>query len=65
MTKKKKRNIFEMIDGYKTFIAGWAGVVVVALALFGFIDGNTANTLLVLLGFGGMIALRHGVKKLE
>jgi len=51
------------LDGKKTYLIGLVGLCVVGANLVGFLDAETANTLLGLLGFGGLISLRAGVSK--
>lgn len=50
-----------MLSGYKTYICALLGGLVVAAHLLGYIDATTANTLIALLGFGGLAALRAAV----
>lgn len=50
------------LSGYKTYILGVAALITIALSLFGVIDTNTANILLSVFGFGGLISLRAAVK---
>lgn len=58
---KSFQNFF---DGKKTYTIGLAGVVVVAGVIFGYVDVETANILMGLLGFSGLITLRKGVSKI-
>jgi len=61
---KKKVNP-EWMSGYKTYIvAGLVGAVVLAHQL-GWLSPELANTILGILGAGGLITLRMGVKKAE
>lgn len=46
-----------LLKGRKTYICATLGAVVVFLQLLEIIDAQTANTLLTLLGFGGLAAL--------
>lgn len=47
-----------MLTGYKTYIFAALGGITVAVYLLGYIDANTANTLMALFGFGGIATLR-------
>lgn len=52
-----------MLSGYRTYIMAFFGAVTVAAYGLGWIDADTASVLLGLEGFGGLAALRAGVKK--
>lgn len=56
-------NLAQLLSGKKTYIIGVAAIVTIAGYLFGVVDAETANTLLGLLGFGGLITLRAGLAK--
>lgn len=51
------------LDGTKTYLCVIAGIGVVAAHVLGYISDTTTNTLLGLLGFGAIGALRMGVTK--
>lgn len=51
------------LEGYKTYILGALALVTIVAAHFGIVDTDTANTLLAVFGFGGLISLRAAVKK--
>ena len=55
--------MMQFLDGKKTYILGTVGILTVAGYLFGWIDGNVANTILSLCGFGGLITLRSAISK--
>lgn len=46
------------LKGYRTYLLGAAGLITVGLYLFQVIDASTANVLLTVFGFGGLISLR-------
>ena len=52
----------EALKGKRTFIAGFAGLAVIAGQVFGLIDPDTAATALAALGFTGAITLRAALK---
>lgn len=54
--------LLEYLRGKKTYILSGLGVVVVALWALGVIDQDTADKLLVALGFGSVAALRASKK---
>lgn len=51
------------LAGWKTYLCVIGGVIVTVLHQLGYIDENTMTTINSLLGFGGLAALRSGVKK--
>ena len=53
-------NIIEYLRGKKSYIFAAFGALTVFAKLAGFIDDATMNTLLALLGFGGLAALKAG-----
>lgn len=50
--------ILTFLKGKRTYICAIAGAIVVFLQFINIIDSHVATTLLALLGFGGMAALR-------
>lgn len=59
------KDLWNKLSGKKSYlIAVFVALVVLAHQL-GWIDSDIANTLLGLLGAGGLMALRHGVAKLD
>jgi hypothetical protein len=52
------------LSGYKTHICAAVGVVVTLLYLVGVVDAPMWEAVLALAGFGGLSALRDGVRKL-
>lgn len=53
--------LLEFFEGKKTYLVAFSVAVVLFLKLSNLIDEATANTVLVLLGAGGLAALRAGV----
>ena len=51
-----------MLTGYKTYIIAFVGIVVAGSMSLGYIDLTLGNTVLTLLGFGGIATLRAAVK---
>ena len=49
------------LEGKKTYILATFGILTVVAYSFHVVDANTANTLLTLFGFGGLITLRAAV----
>lgn len=49
------------LSGYRTYILGAAALITIGLALFHIVDANTANILLSIFGFGGLITLRAAI----
>lgn len=49
-------------DGKKTYILSIVALITIACSWLGYVDVNTANVLLSVLGFGGLITLRSAVK---
>lgn len=56
------QRVLSFLEGKKTYIAAIAIGAVVALQHLGMLDAGTAQTLLGLLGAGGLAALRSGVE---
>ena len=52
-----------MLAGYKTYICAGVGAIITCAYMIGLIDINTWQAGMALCGFGGMAALRAGVKK--
>lgn len=52
----------DFLKGNRTYLLAIAALITVAASLFGTIDEQTANILLTIFGFGGMITLRAAVK---
>lgn len=52
------------LQGYKTYIIGVVALIIIGASMFGIVDANTANTILSILGFGGLISLRAAVSKI-
>ena len=50
--------LLDLLKGRRTYICALLGGLVVALKLLGKLDAATSDTLLALLGFGGLAALR-------
>lgn len=48
----------DFLKGYRTYLIGGAALIVIGLALAHVVDANTANVILSVLGFGGLITLR-------
>jgi hypothetical protein len=55
----------EWLRGKKTYIVTILAGLVLAGYLLGWLDEKTTDALLVMLGFGGLAALRAGVRKVE
>jgi hypothetical protein len=53
-----------MLSGYKTYLSAGAIVVVAGMHALGYISDGTYQTLIGLLGAGGLAALRAGIGKL-
>lgn len=53
----------QFLKGYRTYLLGAAGLVVIGLYLTGVIDDQIANVLLTVFGFGGLITLRAALPK--
>lgn len=51
------------INGKKTYLCAAAGAVVVGAHMLGWLGADSANTLLGLLGAGGIASLKHAVAK--
>lgn len=54
-------NIISYLSGKKTYILGASGILVIILYYFKVIPADLGNTILGLLGFGGIITLRSAV----
>lgn len=50
------------LSGKKTYIFALLGALTVLSAYLGYVDSDTANVVLGLLGFGGLASLRAAVK---
>ena len=50
-----------ILTGYKTYIIATVALITIGANLLGFVDSNTANTILSIFGFGGMITLRSAI----
>lgn len=50
--------MFTSLAGYRTYLCAAAGAGVVFALLMGWVDEQTANMLMAILGFGGLAALR-------
>jgi hypothetical protein len=55
--------MFKQLEGYKTYILSALAILVILLEGLGKLPTHTAETLVTMLGFGGVMALRHGMKK--
>lgn len=55
--------LLQILKGKKTLICAALGGLVVALKLAGVVDDSLASTLLELMGFGGLAALRLALAK--
>ena len=51
-----------LLKGYRTYILGALALVTIGANFLGYLDTETANTLLAVLGFSGLISLRAAVK---
>ena len=49
------------LSGKKTYILAVAALLTIGASFFGFIDADSANTLLAVFGFGGLITLRSAL----
>lgn len=49
------------LTGYRTYIIAVVALITIGANLLGFVDANTANVLLSVFGFGGLITLRAAV----
>jgi hypothetical protein len=56
-------DVLDRLDGYKTYIVCTLVIVIEVLKYYGILEVAVANSLEVLLGAGGLAALRAGVKK--
>lgn len=52
----------EFLKGYRTYILGVLALITIVSAYFGVIDTDSANTLLSVFGFGGLLTLRAALK---
>ncbi|MBI2882860.1 MAG: hypothetical protein HYY11_02970 [Candidatus Methylomirabilis oxyfera] len=57
--------MLNFLSGKKTYLVSGAGLVVVGLWLFGVIGTDIATQAMAALGFGGAIALRSAISKVE
>tara|TARA_R110000787_G_scaffold97288_1_gene200897 strand:+ start:73 stop:291 length:219 start_codon:yes stop_codon:yes gene_type:complete len=54
-------NIRTFLSGKKTYLTGAIAAVVMGLSMYGVIPAGTADQILVVLGFGGLVTLRSAV----
>lgn len=52
-----------MLNGYKTYLCGFAGLVVVGMQSLGWITDDQTKFFLEILGAGGLMSLRHALTK--
>ena len=52
----------DYLKGKKTYILAVVALITIAGNLLGYIDADTANVLLTVFGFGGLITLRSALK---
>jgi len=57
--------MFKFLDGKKTYIVAFASAAVVALFNLGYLEAQTANSILALLGATGYATLRSSQAKIE
>lgn len=57
--------IISFLEGKKTYIMGTLGILTVVAYLLHFVDANTADTLLTVFGFGGLITLRSAIANVD
>ena len=57
--------MLQKLQGKKTYLVAAAALGVTGAYILGFIGVDTANTILTLLGFGGLITLRAGITKTQ
>ena len=58
-----KKEVEPMFDGYKTYLCALGIGLATAAKVLGWIDEATYQTIVALLGAGGLAALRAGVSK--
>ena len=58
---EKIKKVVAYLEGKKTYAIGAVAILVIVANLGGVLEAELANTLLGLLGFGGLITLRHGL----
>ncbi len=69
ITEKEKgviavlRQLANNVDGRKTYVIAAVLAIIVVLEYLGIIDASLAESLIALLGAGGLATLRHGVAK--
>lgn len=52
-----------MLKGYKTYICGLAGLVVIGMQSLGWITADQTTFFLEILGVSGLMSLRHALSK--
>ena len=57
--------MLDKLRGYKTYIVAGAGALMWFCNTMGWLPDETFNQLLVLVGLGGAVTLRAGIKKAE
>ncbi len=53
--------MFNLLQGYRTYILGSIAIIVIILGWFGIIDTATVMNILPLLGFGSAMAIRSAI----
>lgn len=64
-TVQDYRSMFTSIEGYRTYVLGALALVTIVATTLGWVDPQSANTLLALFGFGSILTVRSAVKSLE
>lgn len=54
----KLKELFDRLDGYKTYLAVSLLIVIEVLNVLGYLDNEVATSLEVFMGAGGLAALR-------
>lgn len=57
--------LISLLSGKKTYLLAIVAAVIQGLVMVGKIDQDTANSLLALLGIGGVATVRAAIKKAE
>lgn len=57
--------LVSLLEGKKTYLSCLAGAVIVVLLTQDLISAELAHELLILVGFGGLAALRRAVNKID
>jgi hypothetical protein len=52
-----------MLSGYKTYLCGIAGLIVIGMQSMGWITNEQTTFFLEILGAGGLMSLRHALSK--